>query len=233
LDGFAKDSAQGFYKVVSLYYDSPTFYYYHQKIDGTRNRKKFRLRTYCVDGSFAKPIFFEIKRKFDSVILKDRFLLDMPLYEDFIKDGRFAGMESRGGNSTHVAEEYEETAARRSLGPKVLITYRREPYLGAFNKNFRITFDYDIKACEGTSLFEKKCDTPVLADGVIMEIKFNGRLPHYIKEIIDGYNLERVAYSKYCHAVEACYALPYIAAPRNYFFNIDQPLLMQPYERII
>src|SRR3989338_11703953 len=76
LDGFARQTVSGFYEVVSLYYDSPKFYYYFEKIDGAGIRKKMRLRTYKVDNSFVGNVFFEIKRKIDAVILKDRILMD-------------------------------------------------------------------------------------------------------------------------------------------------------------
>ena len=60
----------------------------------------------------------------------------------------------------------------------------------------------------------------MLPDGVIMEIKFNGRLPHYIREIIESYSLERTAYSKYCKAAEVCFSLGGIRA-RHCFFPTD------------
>lgn len=234
LDGFAKQSASGFYEVVSLYYDSPKFYYYHEKIDGARNRKKIRLRTYRVDGELAGPLFFEIKRKFDAVILKDRFVLHREAYDRLMQTDNFQISDfSQDKNERSVIQEYDAERFRRSLAPKILVRYRREPYLGRFNKSFRVTFDYDITACESGDIFSGNCDRSVLADGVVMEIKFNGRLPRYIREIIESYNMERVAYSKYCKAAEACYALLDLNASRNYFFNADQQLLMQPYERTI
>src|SRR3990167_6097069 len=63
----------GVYEVISLYYDSPRFFYYWEKIDGASRRKKIRVRTYRRNGKdFSPDIFLEIKRKRDAVILKDR-----------------------------------------------------------------------------------------------------------------------------------------------------------------
>lgn len=219
LDGFAKDSESGFYEVVSLYYDSPRFYYYHEKIDGAVNRKKIRLRTYKKDNKFAQNVFFEIKRKHDAVILKDRILMD--------KDTRSFP------ESNKIAQEYEIEKYLRCVEPKVLVSYKREPYLGKYNKNFRVTFDYDIQAKETKDLFDNDLDTKVLGDKVVMEIKFNGTLPYYIREIIDKYNLERIAYSKYCNAVEACFLLDEANTSKNYFLNLDKQLLNQLYEPTI
>lgn len=223
LDGFAKQSASGFYEVFSLYYDSPKFYYYHEKIDGARNRKKIRLRTYRVDGTLAGPLFLEIKRKFDAVILKDRIVLNRAAYDNLMRTNSFSAVGFlQDQNAEKVVQEYDVERFRRSLAPKVLVRYRREPYLGRFNKNFRVTFDYNITACESEDIFAQTHDRSVLADGVVMEIKFNGRLPRYIREIIESYNLERVAYSKYCKAAEACYPFPDMNASRNYFFKANQ-----------
>tara|TARA_Y100000310_G_C20660206_1_gene804331 strand:- start:486 stop:1247 length:762 start_codon:yes stop_codon:yes gene_type:complete len=219
LDGFAKDSKDGFYEVVSLYYDSPKFYYYHEKIDGAVNRKKIRLRTYKKNSEFVPNVFFEIKRKYDSVILKDRVLLDKKTHS-FPK-------------SNKITEEYEQEKYLRSLEPKILVSYKRQPFIGRYNKNFRVTFDYDIRAKETKDLFDPDLDVQVLSEKVVMEIKFNGILPYYIREIIDQYNLERIAYSKYCNAIEACYLLDEINFSKNYFLRLDKQLLTQQYERII
>ncbi|PIP67259.1 MAG: hypothetical protein COW93_01160 [Parcubacteria group bacterium CG22_combo_CG10-13_8_21_14_all_41_9] len=234
LDGFARDSNKGFYEVISLYYDSPKFYYYYEKIDGAVRRKKIRLRAYKKDDLFAGNIFFEIKRKHDAIILKDRILMDKEQYNNFIKNESFGNIDfANKKDAQNIIEEYDQERFTKCLEPKILVGYIREPYIGTYNKNFRITFDYNIRAKISENLFEHDLDTQVLSDGVIMEIKFNGRLPYYIKEIIDQYNLERIAYSKYCHSIEACYSLPEINASRNYFFNIDKQLLTQQYERII
>lgn len=229
LDGFAKDSRSGFYEVISLYYDSPKFYYYHEKQDGVRNRKKIRLRRYEVDGRSTGPSFFEIKRKFDAVILKDRFLLDRDTEARFAATRRLPPQEAgRDANVARIIGEYDAERVRRSLEPKVLVRYRREPYLGCYNQNFRVTFDYHITACESDHLYAGGVARDVLQDGVIMELKFNGRLPRYIREVIESYSLERIAYSKYCRAAEACYLIPNSNNSRHCFFNVDAQLLSNP-----
>jgi hypothetical protein len=230
LDGYAKQSDDKFYEVISLYYDSPKFYYYHQKMDGAGARKKIRLRVYKVRGEYVGNIFFEIKRKYDSVILKDRFLIDNQTYRSLIQDNSFSSTNLMNDkNRQAIIEEYDVERSLRSLGPQILVSYKREPYIGTYNKNFRVTFDYDIKACESRDLFASGCDAAVLPEDVIMEIKFNGTLPFYIKEIIDSYNLERVAYSKYCNSVEACYVLDDLNQSKNYLFNLDNNLLTRTY----
>lgn len=214
LDNFVGNTKHGFYEVLSLYYDSPRFYSYWEKIDGAKKRRKIRLRTYRADGVLSNNIFFEIKRKHNSVVLKDRFVLSENDYDNLIKRGDFFDSDSMNdSNRSDILEEFHYLKGRRFLAPKILISYNREPYLGKFNKNVRITFDYAIKAKQCKHLLNDKNNFIDLSGAkVIMEIKFKGALPFYIENIIKAYNLNRVPYSKYCEGVEVCYNLPLLHA---------------------
>lgn len=230
LDGFARQARRNFYEVISLYYDSPKFYFYNEKNDGIKNRKKIRLRTYCVDGKMTDHIFFEIKRKSDAVISKDRFLVPSGAYGDFVGKGEISGDANfLDHNARRIMEEYEYERSLRSLRPSLLVSYSREPYLGRFNKNFRVTFDYNIKGKASRDLLDITNCREVLVDNVVMEVKFNGKLPYYIREIIERYDLQRTSYSKYCRTAESCYLLPDLNISRDYFFNADRNLLTNAY----
>lgn len=209
VDPFARDLPGQQYEVVSLYYDSPGFYYYHEKIDGVQRRKKIRLRTYRNNNQFIAYGFFEIKRKFDAVILKDRFVLSLADYARLIQDEDFQETAVFHDQSAKpVIEEYEWERRRRSLAPKILVAYDREPYIGRLNKNFRVTFDKNIRAMENDNLFFTGNDlTDVSGNQTVMELKFTGTLPFYIKSVIEEFDLDRVAYSKYTNGVEACGSL--------------------------
>jgi len=153
LDDFVVDTKHGFYEVLSLYYDSPRFYSYCEKIDGAKKRRKIRLRTYRADGALSDNVFFEIKRKNDSIVLKDRFMLSDNDYENLITRGDFFNSDSmHDDNKSHLLEEFHFVKGLRAISPKILISYNREPYLGKFNKNVRITFDYAIKAKQADHL---------------------------------------------------------------------------------
>ena len=70
VDEFAQDKPGYQYPVHSLYLDSPGLKTYWETINGTKNRYKLRLRYY--DISPDTPIFFEIKRRMNNCILKQR-----------------------------------------------------------------------------------------------------------------------------------------------------------------
>lgn len=57
------------YTVRSIYYDSPTFNSYFEKVEGLKDRKKLRIRGYNSPEKVCK-VFLEIKRKLENRIAK-------------------------------------------------------------------------------------------------------------------------------------------------------------------
>jgi hypothetical protein len=227
LDKFVENNSDKTYEVISLYYDSPVFYYYQQKVDGVLRRKKIRLRTYRNNGQFSKYAFFEIKRRHDTVILKDRFLMSRDDYEKLLQNDDFHSTAAiRDQNRKEIIKEFEWEQHLRSIVPKLLVTYDREPYLGAYNENFRITFDKNIKAIQNDNLFYVGNDmSDVSGIHTVMELKFNGTMPRYIDEVIKEFDLQRVSYSKYCNGVEADGALSAFNFPEITGINHTKKLL--------
>src|SRR3989338_10235142 len=60
------------YPVVSLYFDTPQFTFYEEKINGEPHRRKGRIRQYRNDFDLTKPFFLEIKEKNTNFIFKKR-----------------------------------------------------------------------------------------------------------------------------------------------------------------
>src|SRR5947207_15583680 len=63
------------YPVTSLYFDSYDLSSFLEKENGLLFRRKIRLRTYEQAFSRNAPCFIEIKRRLDSVVIKDRLPL--------------------------------------------------------------------------------------------------------------------------------------------------------------
>ncbi len=207
----------GAYKVYSLYYDSPRYYYYWQKMDGVNRRKKIRLRTYRYDGKFYPYAFLEIKRKVDAIILKDRMLIDRTECERLVTESDMSGSKFFTDGNGEVYAEFESERMTRSISPKILVVYDREPYLGKYNLHFRVTFDKNIRAAQNDNLFYDGNDLEDVSDNyTVMELKYNGTLPFYMNQVIKEFNLDRVAFSKYAGAVDACGAVSARAFPFAY-----------------
>ena len=214
----------GSYEVVSLYFDSPAFYYYHEKTDGIKKRKKIRLRTYRTENAFSHDVFFEIKRKIDAVVLKDRFSFDRGRYVSFMEQWNLTGVPHLNDdkNVSKILHEFDWERRLRSISPKILVAYEREPFLGKYNQHVRITFDRAIRAREDDNLFYAGDEWEDVSRGkTVMEIKFTGLLPFYITKVIHLFNLERVAFSKYCNSVDACGSLSYKDSSSRTLFSVQ------------
>jgi len=68
LDKYGATQPDLSYLIHSLYLDSDDLAFYWQTINGNKNRYKLRLRYY----NETSPVFFEIKRRMNNAILKER-----------------------------------------------------------------------------------------------------------------------------------------------------------------
>ena len=231
-DGFAEGLPNGEYEVVSLYYDSPSLFFYHQKIDGVKKRKKIRLRTYRNRGKFHENAFFEIKRKNDAVVLKDRFLINSCDYDQLIRrNGLLKGGEKVDGLEDELRQELRHDIYKHSASPTLLVVYNREPYVGKYTPYLRITFDKNIRARTDNELFYKNDEfTDVSPNTTVMEIKFSGTLPVYIHKAIKMFNLQRISYSKYCQGIERCGIISRLGVYQSYYKNNNMSLVNKKQE---
>lgn len=181
-DPYTLSSSDRAYTVTSLYYDSVSVRCYRDKIDGLERRFKLRERIYAAVHTPGDPRFFEIKRKKDAVIVKDR-TVNAP------------------------GTDFEYLRRRYALEPNVLVTYRRSALQGTFQERLRVTFDSELACTPARSLSGESSPYPIARGLVIMEVKYNNTLPHWFHRIILTHELDRRPFSKYCIALEACTSL--------------------------
>jgi len=96
------------------------------------------------------------------------------------------------------------------LEPKLFVSYKRTPYISKYDKNIRLTFDYDIKSKRYFNAKERYVNNgfyTVNDTYTILEIKFNASIPAWLGYLIKSQNLTRLAISKYATAVEKIYGL--------------------------
>ncbi len=198
-DPYIIDSPHDYYEVNSLYFDTPGHGCFWDKEAGVRDRKKLRYRFYN-DIKEDSPIFLEIKRKKDALVIKDRINLN-----GFNLDSRQLDrtlMDIKRSTHNKFLDELIWFKKRNSLVPKLFVRYKRKALLGKLDERFRITFDYDIQ----TQLTKNLKPTArkwhkVYQDGVVLELKYNNILPAWFHKIIQKFDLERLAYSKYCNSL--------------------------------
>ncbi|MBR0510565.1 MAG: polyphosphate polymerase domain-containing protein [Clostridia bacterium] len=185
--------ADGTYLIRSIYFDNCEDKALREKEDGVGKREKFRIRYYNDDLSF---ISLEKKMKIDCLCLK----YDAVITEEELRlllNGDSGWMKDHPG--APVRELYAKMHYQR-LRPKVLVSYRREPFVYPAG-NVRITFDSGIR----TSLFTKDFLPPGVTDvsatdtpqDRILEVKYDAFLPELIQDLIQIPGVRQQAFSKY------------------------------------
>lgn len=198
------DRPQG-YPVYSLYLDSPQLSLYNATAQGMKNRFKLRVRFY--DNSPNGPIFAEIKRRLDQVVRKQRVGIRREKIGELLR-----GVMPKRSDMINSKQDFAalEDFCRlcRSLGaiPTLIVGYHRQAYIDSITGTCRITFDRNLRArafneFEGlsTNLTPVKHQEP----GVILEMKYVDRLPHWMQRIIHVFGLERQSVPKYGWSVES------------------------------
>jgi SPX domain protein involved in polyphosphate accumulation len=203
MDEYCRRSDTGSYTVRSVYFDSPDFECFHEKLDGRRYREKFRIRTYNQPGS--APIFLEHKRKNGIPYVKRRLLLA----KDALEAAKAFSYESlkastSSGKDAPILEKLLSRVYVRAYSPVALITYDREAYVYPGEETTRVTFDRNLRASmfpDLDKIFDEAGLEYLLYDWIVLEIKFNHVVPHWLRRLNTFFDLRRQACSKYCTCV--------------------------------
>lgn len=199
-----KDSHTGRdgYLIRSLYFDTLQDSDYFEKQDGVQLRRKLRLRLYDPGAGFA---FLEMKQKEGEHQRKRSLRLERPVAQALAR-GVYSPLLALKDD---FADECYSLLTMRGYRPKAVVSYRREAYTAPVNDT-RITFDSDIRANEGClDLFDPKLPLyPVMDQGqVVLEVKYNGFLLEYVKELVSACERAQTSASKYCMSRLASYGL--------------------------
>jgi hypothetical protein len=181
------------YWVTSLYYDDPYNCAYHDKLDGTAERFKFRIRYYNEDQAFFK---LEKKSKHGTMTLKTSSTLTYEEVEKLMRaDYSFLTLKEEG-----LYKEFYHACTSKLFTPKSLVRYRRNAYTHPIG-DMRITFDDLIQSSTNNDLTLKGEWYPLMqSDMIIMEVKFNGVMPEYLKRLLESGNTTQASASKYVFA---------------------------------
>jgi SPX domain protein involved in polyphosphate accumulation len=193
------------YTVHSIYWDSPDFVFFWEKIEGEKYRRKLRFRRY--EGASGESAFIEIKQRIAHTVQKRRVLWPIERIECLFGAGAIdSGREDAAGDA--VAREALVLCRRLRLAPVVAIRYRRRAWFAAFEPDLRVTFDsrlmYDTAATGLRDTFDAGTyfQPP---QHVVVEIKYNHRVPQWLIALVQKHGLEVRRFSKYCAAVDRAF----------------------------
>jgi hypothetical protein len=192
------------YTIHNLYLDSDDLAIYWGTINGDKNRYKLRIRFY-EDNSKA-PIFFEIKRRMNDAILKQRGGVKRHIVNSVLA-GQLPGPEeliSGDGRQLVAIQRFVQLMVENQASPKAHVYYEREAWISPSDTSVRVTMDRNVKiAPEFTTRFTAQMDNPVqvFANLVVLELKFTGRFPNWFKDLVRVFNLQQSSASKYADGI--------------------------------
>ena len=199
-DKYAAIHPSGQYPICSLYLDSQRFDLFQETVLDKCNRFKLRVRGY--DDNPESPIFFEIKRKLNSIIYKSRAKVSKDQLAPIL-NGRYVSRDlpEKDRKTLKQFMHYTQCLLAR---PMVLIRYMREAYENKSDSKVRITFDRQLCYQPANAPIFKTNGpgwTPLPIDFVVLEIKFTTSFPSWLKDMVRLFNLNRQSMSKYCSSV--------------------------------
>ena len=198
LDRFAAARNLHKYPVCSLYLDSSDLELCRKTLHGHKNRYKLRVRTYSDDPD--DPLFFEVKRRVDGMVIKARAQISRA-QGDAILAGRIPRADQFTPDLFARINEFSALSQTTRAKPVLRVKYQREAYESTGPNHVRITFDTQLRHAV-TPLYEVShdgpgwCATPV--PGTILEIKFNQSFPSWITSLIQTFDLQKLSVAKYC-----------------------------------
>lgn len=191
------------YLVRSLYFDNNFFSNFKEKIDGIKNRHKFRIRTYSIQKNELAPMYLELKGRDNQRTFKNRTKIEIDDLNNFCSNENLFYLKDKYQDNKLI-NQFIFDSYRKKILPKVIIDYNRRALLSKNGLYFRLTFDSDIKACSSFNIFETNQNWKVCIPGNdILEVKFDLNIPPWFHRIIQNYQLKRISVSKFVLGMES------------------------------
>lgn len=206
--------------VISLYLDSPDFFFFRQSYTGHKNRMKLRIRFY--DDEWQRPAFLEVKRRVGEVVCKDRALISREGVRQILSQGwpeqpyvPNASHLVHGKRRQDVSDDFWGFANTARARGTVFVSYYREIYESQNDDELRVTMDRYIRGSryDGSGRMEvprrgwRPYLPPYMApfpqDGVILELKFDNQAPRWMFELAKIFNLRQISVCKYSACIYA------------------------------
>ena len=167
------------YHIRSLYFDTVNDDALYDKINGTANRDKYRIRIYNFSDSV---ISLECKSKYRDLISKRSVRITRDLAEQLIS----ADPTDLDSTASGLVSDVFREMRIHLLHPTVIVDYLREAYLHPAEE-VRITFDMQLRTgLNSIDLFNPYIPTvpPFDHNEIILEVKYNQVLPPYISNVL-------------------------------------------------
>ncbi|MEW6160949.1 MAG: polyphosphate polymerase domain-containing protein [Verrucomicrobiota bacterium] len=215
------------YPVHSLYLDSDQLTLYWHTINGNKNRYKLRLRFY--ENRPNAPVYFEIKRRMNDAILKQRGAVRRDAV-DWILAGHLpepGHLVSNDPKHLVALQRFSQLMLDIRAKPKAHVAYLREAWISPHNNSVRVTMDRQVLIDpEPTARLVAEMKNPgcVFGKNVVLELKFTGRFPDWFRELSRVFGLAQCSAAKYADGV---------ALLGEYRISAETPIAIEPKNPLI
>lgn len=178
--------------ICNIYFDTENFDLIQSSLEKPIYKEKVRLRSYGIP-QLDDTVFLEIKKKYKGVVGKRRIQLKLSEFYDYLEKHNIPNCNKQ------ILEELDYCFKHYNLQPKVFIAYDRLSYYSKENREFRITFDTNIRSRydnlrlelgdSGNLYFQDK--------RYIMEVKTLDSFPMWFTKILEGCHIYPDSFSKY------------------------------------
>ena len=180
LDSFGATQPNKSYPVHSLYLDSPDLRLYQTTINGDKNRYKLRIRFY--EDRPKAPVFFEIKRRTDNTISKQRGGVKREALDQVMAGQLPLPEHMASDDPQHRAaiEQFIHHMNELNATPKAHVAYYREAWISTDDNSVRVTMDRETRIqVDPTYRMSTEMTDPhyVFGDNIVLELKFTNRYP--------------------------------------------------------
>ncbi|MGI6173683.1 MAG: polyphosphate polymerase domain-containing protein [Christensenellales bacterium] len=182
----------GEYGVRSVYFDDLADSALYDKIDGVKDREKYRIRIY---NGRDDVIYLERKQKRGDIIAKQSVPLSRRAAERLLQ-GDLSPLCSM---KSPVAKNFYAHMRSACMAPRVIVEYDREAFWHPA-EHTRVTFDRRIATgMYETNLFEENFPRVTVLPPFtqVMEVKYDNYLPDIIMPLLSAVRADRMAISKY------------------------------------
>jgi hypothetical protein len=193
---------RGFYRVTSLYYDTPGLACWRAKVDGLKVRRKLRLRVYPDAAGVPDAGMVEIKQRIDRTVQKRRVKLGLEAAKDLCAGG--AVPDGLDEEERRIAEEVRGLSLG-GLVPACVVTYLRRAWVGSrVDPSVRVTLDADLAArVHALDPAAEAANHRFLPpDLCILEVKVDEGVPRWLASLLAAHDFALRRVSKYCLGLE-------------------------------
>lgn len=178
--------------ICNIYYDTDSYELIRRSIEKPDYKEKFRTRSYGVPDKNGE-VFVEIKKKFDGIVYKRRVKGNPGTTDDFINRG------VRLNDNEQIQNEITWFLNFYKAYPKMFVGYERTAYYGADDREFRLTFDRNIRYRTKRLRLEDGSDGEVILEPgkVLMEVKVLAAIPGWLSKFLNEEGIYPVSFSKY------------------------------------